>query len=117
MEEAVANRPLGSVASALRVSGVPRRIAILEAIAAHSRLSPSGYVEISDGATSLREAAYHFRYLRDAGVIALEEVETTGGTAQHFYGLSPVGRALVKALPALERAAAAAPAPQARRQA
>lgn len=117
MAEGVAHRPLGTVASALRVSGVPERIAILEAIDAHARLSPSGYVDAGDGGVSLREAAYHFRYLRDAGVIVLEEVETTGGTAQHFYGLSPVGRALVDALPTLERAAAAQASRRARRPA
>jgi DNA-binding transcriptional ArsR family regulator len=101
-----ANTTPDRVAAAMRVAGVPERLAILEAIARRSPLSPSGYVDESDGATTLREAAYHFRYLRDAGVVTLEEVRTTGGTAQHFYGLSAIGRALVKALPALRRAAA-----------
>ena len=98
---------LERVATAMRVAGVPVRLEILRAVAAHGRLSPSRYVESGDAGLTLREAAYHFRYLRDGELIVLEQLVTTGGTAQHFYALSPVGRALVKALPALARGAAA----------
>ena len=96
---------LQRVAAAIRVAGVPVRLEILRAIDARGPLSPSRYAELPDSTLTLREAAYHFRYLRDGSLIVLDEVETTGGTAQHFYALSPVGRAVVKALPALARAA------------
>ena len=43
--------------------------------------------------------------MRDAGLLVLDEVRTTGGTAQHLYVLSPVAEVLVKALPGLVRAA------------
>jgi hypothetical protein len=99
---------LDRVAAAIRVAGVPERLAILRLISTHGPTSPSGYAEQSDGETTLREAAYHFRYLRDAELILLHELRTTGGTAQHFYVLSPVAAALVGVLPRLERAAASA---------
>jgi hypothetical protein len=96
---------LDRVATAIRIAGVPLRLAILRAIAGAGPLSPSQFVTGSEGDVTLREAAYHFRYLRDGELIVLDQVETTGGTAQHFYALSPVGRAVVRALPSLERAA------------
>ncbi|HEX8087063.1 MAG TPA: helix-turn-helix transcriptional regulator [Solirubrobacteraceae bacterium] len=96
---------LARVAKALKIAGVPLRLDILLALARSGILSPSRYVAASDGALSLREASYHFRYLRDAGLIVLDHVETGGGTAQHFYDVSPLGAELVRALPALERAA------------
>ena len=105
----MAGRPddaaLERVATAMRIAGVPARIEILRAIGARGPLSPSRYVDAADGGLTLREAAYHFRYLRDAGLIRLDKLETSGGTAQHFYALSAVGRAVVRALPSLVRAA------------
>lgn len=96
---------LARVATAMRIAGVPTRLHVLRALAARGPLSPSRYVELSNGVLTLREAAYHFRYLRDAGLIGLDEVVTSGGTAEHIYSLSPVGRAVVRALPSLVRAA------------
>ena len=96
---------LDRVATAIRIAGVPIRLEILRAIRDRGPLSPSRYVDATDGALNLREAAYHFRYLRDGGLIVLDQLETSGGTAQHFYALSPVGRAVVRSLPALVRAA------------
>jgi DNA-binding transcriptional ArsR family regulator len=94
-----------AVADALRVSGVPRRLEILRTIAAGGPLSPSVFGR--DSGTPLRESAYHFRFLRDAGLLVLARVELSSGTAQHFYDLGPVARGIVEALPALERAVAA----------
>ena len=94
---------LERVAAAIRVAGVPERLAILRLIGARGPTSPSVYADQSQG-TSLREAAYHFRYLRDAELVVLHELRTTGGTAQHFYVLSPLAKQLVAALPRLERA-------------
>jgi DNA-binding transcriptional ArsR family regulator len=94
-----------AVANALRAAGVAGRLEILRAIARAEPMSPSAYVEASGGRRSLREAAYHFRYLRDGGLIELHEVRATGGTAQHFYVLTPIARTLVNSLGRLERAA------------
>jgi len=104
-----ADGALERVAAAIRVAGVPERLAILRLIRSRGPTSPSGYADQSDGATSLREAAYHFRYLRDAELVVLHELRTTGGTAQHFYVLSPLADALVGVLPRLERAVRASP--------
>ena len=90
------------VAAGIRIAGVPLRLEIMCRLAEQGSLSPSQFAQ--SGAASLRESAYHFRYLRDGGLILLENVETGGGTAQHFYRLSPLGRALVDALPKLESA-------------
>ncbi|HEX2084919.1 MAG TPA: hypothetical protein VHF89_04500 [Solirubrobacteraceae bacterium] len=96
------------VAAALRVAGVPVRLEILRAIAdADGPVSPSGWVQGGAAGVTLREAAYHFRYLRDAGLIVLHEVRIDSGTAQHLYVTTPIGRALVDVLPRLERAAVA----------
>ena len=100
----MADHPDPRLAAALRTSGVPVRLAILQAIAAHGALSPSGFVRI-DPETTLREAAYHFRALRDAELIVLDQLRVEGGAAEHCYVLSPLARALVKALPRLEQAA------------
>ena len=78
--------------------------AILRAVAARRPLSPSGFVQ-GGGAATLREAAYHFRALRDAGLIVLEEVRLTAGAAEHCYVLTPLGEALVGMLADLEAAA------------
>ena len=101
---------LDRVATALRVVGSPERLRILRAVARKGPLSPSGYVGASGATGTLREAAYHFRNLREAGVLALDEVRATAGTAQHFYVLSPVGRVIASALTRLEKAAAEPPA-------
>ncbi len=95
---------LDRVAGAIRVAGVPLRLQILRTVAANGPLSPSRFADGNDD-VSLREAAYHFRYLRDGELLVLAELQTTGGTAQHFYKLTAIGRALVNALPAFEKAA------------
>ncbi|HEX2087995.1 MAG TPA: hypothetical protein VHF89_20070 [Solirubrobacteraceae bacterium] len=84
---------------------MPIRLEILRTMTRSGRpLSPSGWVQETDVDVGLREAAYHFRYLRDAELIVLDEVRTDGGTAQHFYVPTAIGRALVDALPRFERA-------------
>jgi DNA-binding transcriptional ArsR family regulator len=92
------------LATALRTAGVPVRLAILRAIDSRDALSPSGYARTDDD-TTLREAAYHFRALRDAELIVLDELRVEGGAAEHRYVLSPLAQALVRALPRLEQAA------------
>jgi DNA-binding transcriptional ArsR family regulator len=91
------------VAGALRTAGLPLRLDILVALSRRP-LSPSGFTRMHETAT-LRESAYHFRALRDAGLIALVEVRMAGGTAEHSYVLTPLAEALVRALPRLRRAA------------
>jgi hypothetical protein len=93
------------VATALRVAGMPLRLEILKVIGRDGPVSPSELVRRGGTGATLREAAYHFRALRDVELIVLDELRTAGGAAQHLYVLSPLGRALVDALPKLERAA------------
>ncbi|HEX8120793.1 MAG TPA: helix-turn-helix domain-containing protein [Solirubrobacteraceae bacterium] len=95
--------PLEQVAAGLRVAGVALRLQILRAVGADGPLSPSQFAAAAG--RSLRESAYHFRYLREADLVALEHIEASAGTAQHFYELSPLGKALVQALPRFEQAA------------
>jgi DNA-binding transcriptional ArsR family regulator len=95
---------MDGIASALRAAGVPLRLEILKVVGRNGPLSPSELVATGATGASLREAAYHFRALRDANLIVLDELRTTGGAAQHIYVLSPLGTALVEALPGLERA-------------
>ena len=94
------------LAHALRAAGAPLRLSILKQVGKHGPLSPSELVQRGDTGATLREAAYHFRALRTAGLLVLDEVRTTGGTAQHLYVLSPIAEAIVKMLPQLARAAA-----------
>jgi DNA-binding transcriptional ArsR family regulator len=96
---------MDDIAAALRAAGAPLRLSILTEVGRHGPISPSEIVQRGDTGASLREAAYHFRALRDAGLLVLDEVRTTGGTAQHLYVLSPVGEAIVRMLPQLTRAA------------
>jgi DNA-binding transcriptional ArsR family regulator len=98
---------LDRVAAGLRAAGSGPRLHVLEALAERRSLSPSEYAE--HAGIVLREAAYHFRALRDGGLIVLHHLQTTGGTAQHFYELTPIGRAIVDAVPPL--AAVAPPRP------
>ena len=100
----MAESPDPRLAAALRTAGVPVRLAILEAIADRGPMSPSGFAK-ADRRTTLREAAYHFRALRDAELIVLDELRMASGAAEHCYVLSPLARALVKALPRLAQAA------------
>jgi DNA-binding transcriptional ArsR family regulator len=95
--------PLEQVAAGLRVAGVPLRLEILRAVAGDGPTSPSQFAK--GAGRTLRESAYHFRYLRDADLLGLDHVEASAGTAQHFYRLSPLGQELVAALPRLVRAA------------
>ncbi|HEV2812012.1 MAG TPA: helix-turn-helix domain-containing protein [Solirubrobacteraceae bacterium] len=97
---------LAGVAAAIRVAGIPLRLEILRMMRERRRLSPSQFA--AGGGATLRESAYHFRHLRDGGLIVLHDVETSGGTAQHFYALSPMGRAVVGVLPRLAKALAGA---------
>ena len=92
------------IAAALKSLSVPIRLQILRAIAAEPPLSPSGFIRTREAVT-LREAAYHFRALRDAGLIGLDDVRLTAGAAEHRYALTPLGGAVVQALPHLEAAA------------
>ena len=95
---------MDGVATALRAVGIPLRLEILRVVGKHGPLSPSELVQRGDTSATLREAAYHFRALRDAELLVLDELRTTGGTVQHLYVLSPLAKELVKALPALVRA-------------
>lgn len=98
---------MDDVASALRVAGVPVRLGILRVLAEHGPLSPSDLAQRDDTDATLREAAYHVRAMRTGGLITLHDVLMDGGTARHLYVASPLGRAIVDALPALERASSA----------
>ena len=91
------------VARALRVAGQPARLAILRVLAEDGPMSPADVAHDDAAGVSLREAAYHFRALRGGGLIVLDEVVMEGGTARHLHVISPLGRALVEVLPALER--------------
>ncbi len=92
------------VAAALKAAGHPLRVDVLRALAAGGALSPSGFARRHDGVT-LRESAYHFRALRESGLIVLDEVVHAAGAVEHRYVLTPLGRALTRAVPSLERAA------------
>lgn len=91
------------MAAALRAAGRPLRLEILFALKGAGSMSPSGFAR-SNGAT-LRESAYHFRALREADLIALEELRLSSGAAEHHYALTPLGAELTRILPRLQRAA------------
>ncbi|HEX8207386.1 MAG TPA: hypothetical protein VF587_15090 [Solirubrobacteraceae bacterium] len=92
------------MAVALRAAGHPLRLDILFSLADDGPTSPSGFVRRRPGAT-LRESAYHFRALSKGELIALDEVRLGSGAVEHHYALTPLGTALTKALPRLERSA------------
>lgn len=94
---------LDRVAAGMRVAGVRQRLEILAAVAERGAMSPSEFALQSTA--NLREAAYHFRSLRDGQLVSLRNMTTSGGTVQHFYELTPLGQTLVDALPALAEVA------------
>src|SRR3954464_15932056 len=82
-----------SVAKAL---AHPTRIGILERLEEVGQTSPS---EAADGgSSSLPAVAYHMRELKGAGLIRQTMTRPARGAVEHFYELTDLGRAAVKAI-------------------
>jgi DNA-binding transcriptional ArsR family regulator len=82
-----------SVAKAL---SHPTRIGILERMSEVGQTSPS---EAADGgAASLPAVAYHMRELKTAGLIRPTMTRPARGAVEHFYELTDVGNAAIKAI-------------------
>lgn len=62
-------------------------------------LSPSELAERLDGAIALATLAYHFRILRERGVIELAESLPVRGATENFYRLTPLGHGLRDLIP------------------
>jgi hypothetical protein len=62
------------------------RVHILLLMAARRSLSPAEFQRT--GVASLNKTAYHFRILRDEGVITLAETRKVRGATEHFYRLA-----------------------------
>lgn len=65
----------------------PYRIAIIAELERRDRASPKDIAEELD--VPLENLSYHFRVLRDAGLIELVSVELSGSAAQRVYKLGP----------------------------
>jgi DNA-binding transcriptional ArsR family regulator len=82
------------LARALAALGHETRLRILVLLRDGSTLSPREATERLSG-DKLGKVAYHFRMLRDAGLITETRIAPVRGALQHFYVLSDRGRELL----------------------
>jgi DNA-binding transcriptional ArsR family regulator len=68
----------------------PMQVEILEAAAARERLSPVQFRQEGD---SVSRVAYHFRALKNAGLLVPAGTAPRRGATEHFYRLAPNVRA------------------------
>jgi DNA-binding transcriptional ArsR family regulator len=94
------------LATFLAALGHPTRLLILQALSQGQPLSPTHIAQLEPD-TSLPVIAYHARELRDRGLIASAGIRQARGAVQHFYTLSPRGRALLESVEQLSTASAA----------
>jgi DNA-binding transcriptional ArsR family regulator len=76
----------------------PVRLRILLTLRDRGVLSPAALSRSIGPAVGLERVAYHTHSLRLLGLIVQAGTRGAGGSAQHFYRLSPSGRALLKLL-------------------
>lgn len=62
-------------------------------------VSPSELAERLAGSIPLATLAYHFRILRERGVLELAETVPVRGATENFYRLTPLGRGLRDLIP------------------
>jgi DNA-binding transcriptional ArsR family regulator len=77
----------------LRALAHPIRLAILGRLDDIGELSPRAFS--NDHPAGLAAASHHFRALARGGLIELARTEQRRGAIEHFYMLSPHGRAAV----------------------
>ena len=68
----------------------PIQVEILEALAAHDRLSP---VQFCRSGAEVSRVAYHFRALHKAGLLEAAGSAPRRGATEHFYRLARDARA------------------------
>ena len=78
-------------AEVLKAIAQPDRLRLLEAFASHEQLSPTQAQPIVD--MPLGNISYHVRLLAKAGLLAEAGTEPRRGAVEHFYRVTPTGRA------------------------
>jgi DNA-binding transcriptional ArsR family regulator len=73
----------------------PVRIRIMQE--AHEEVSPKRIADVL-GDVSVQLVSYHFRILRDAGLLTLERTEPRRGAIEHFYRASPEAAKQLKSI-------------------
>jgi hypothetical protein len=86
---------LDRLAEAFRGLSHPTRLQILLTLRDRGVSSPAQLSRCIQPAVGLERIAYHTRTLRLLGLIARAGTEAARGSVQHFYRLSPHGRALL----------------------
>jgi hypothetical protein len=89
-------RELDRLASGFRGLGHPTRLQILVALLPDAVLSPSQLRDRVTPATGLANVAYHTRELASLGLLTPAGQRAVRGALEHFYRLSPHGRALIE---------------------
>jgi DNA-binding transcriptional ArsR family regulator len=88
-------RELDRVASAFRGLTHPTRLQILDALRHEAVLSPRQLLGRVSPPTGLANVAYHTRELASLGLLSRAGERPVRGALEHFYRLSPHGRALI----------------------
>jgi DNA-binding transcriptional ArsR family regulator len=87
---------LDRVASSFRGLAHPTRLRILAALQADAVLSPTQLLTRITTDTGLANVAYHTRELTSLGLLSPAGQRPARGALEHFYRLSPQGRALIE---------------------
>jgi DNA-binding transcriptional ArsR family regulator len=87
---------LDRLASGFRGLGHPTRLQILAALRPDGVLSPNQLLPRITPATALANVAYHTRELASLGLLSPAGQRPSRGALEHFYRLSPRGRALIE---------------------
>jgi DNA-binding transcriptional ArsR family regulator len=74
----------------------PTRLRILDALRHGEPMSPKQLSDVVTPATSLANLAHHTRELAGMGALNPAGTRPVRGAVEHFYRLSPRGRALVE---------------------
>lgn len=93
----MARPKLEKAAASFKALGHPTRLEILTQLRDHGgSLSPSELQALVTPSIALGSIAHHTRELKASGMITPAGTEPVRGALQHFYRLSPRGRALLE---------------------
>lgn len=72
----------------------PFRREIMKAVIKHESLSPKEFADLNGARTE--KAAYHFRVLREHGLIKVVKTKQRRGALQRFYGCTEQAKAAMR---------------------
>lgn len=80
----------------MRALGEPIRQVFLDEFLDRGELSPAALVRVLEDDFDLtpKYVSYHVRALEDVGIVRLVRTRSVRGATEHFYAVTPRGRAL-----------------------